>query len=695
MKKFSKLISFILTLAVALSLVACGGGGDGDVPGGGNGGGSDIPGGGNGGDGGNIVEIAIPKGWGGGAGNDYLIRLADYFNSNSEWGAQKIGKYDGAKIKLLEQDIPTTPANITTHCGDVIIFDNRIGNILQVQPYVVDITDAITSKIPGEDVSIEDKLSEDLRPVFTNLEGTRYFGSPDTALFCGYTIDTEMWERDGLYIANAILNSDPDYASKVAEYEDFMESEGFGAKKYVSVKYGVTLWFSDYDGDGSGVYAIPGAKAVRNGNNYGIPKEDFGAQGGLCVGPDGEAGTMDDGFPSSVIELLGLCDYIKSDEFECAANYYAPFALSGEFRDANVNSFLDGLYASLAGEQYQNCVLNFNSKGKKVRVVTGYTSENLYPGIDYIKKPIVQEVVITPETGYYTTMMEDKYYTEAALMIMYNEKYFGYAHENYVSHTETEKNFLFGGYDDKSHRDSCAFLIEGSYWSMEADRVGVESYAQLVQADDSAVNRRTEIISMPVNINEPVTEGNGDKNTLTASTPGFLAINKRVESDPDKLAYCKLWIQFTQTEPVLAYQYWATHFTPVALADYDEVIATPKYEQILADLGLNENYYNQYHFDRLRKLTADEYSRKVYGVGDITLTINFRTNSQFYRRLHYSGPFNVGGTKNAYQRLREVGLVKTFEDQMYSKATWGAMYGSGYNNVNEADKTYGGIEYNN
>ena len=706
MKKF---LSLILCIMISLFAVACGGG-DG-TGGSGNGGGGDVPGVGGGESGEpNLVEIAIPKGWGGGAGTDYLINLANYFNQSSEWGAQKIGKYDGAKIVLLEQDIPTTPANITTHGGDIITFDNRIGNILQVQPYIADVTDAVNAKLPGEDKSILDKIPEDMRAVFTDMSGERYYGSPDSTLFCGYSIDTEMWERDGLYIANAVLNDNPDYDAIVDEYEALMEDLGYGAKKFVSSTYGITMWFSDYDGDGSGYYSIPGAKAVKNGQNYGVTKEEFGADGGLCVGPDGVAGTMDDGLPSSVIELLALCEYIKSDEFDCAANYYAPIAISGQYRDAHANSLLDGLYGSLAGEQYQNSVLNFDSQGEKVRVVTGYTDEPLYPGLvskkyDLVdktgkvtgnvmpKKPIVQEVVITPETGYYTTWMEDKYYAEAALLIMNKEGYFGYAHDNYVSHTETQKNFLFAGYDDKAHRDSCAFLIEGSYWSMEADRTGVESYAQLVQADDLAQNRRTEIISMPVNINEPVVEGEGDINTLVSATPGFVAINKRVEEDADKFAFCKLWLQFTQTEPVLAYQYWATHFTPVALADYDAVVANPEYTQILADLGLNENYYNEYHFDRLRKLTADDYSRKTYGVGNINISINFRTQSLYYRKLHYSGNFSVGGTKNCYQRLREVGLVKAFEEQMYNKGTWSNMYGSKYNDIADADKSYGGIDY--
>ncbi|MBQ3235284.1 MAG: hypothetical protein IJA97_03890, partial [Clostridia bacterium] len=433
MKKF---LSLVLCIMIALFAVACGDGDGTGGTGGTGGGGGDVPGaGGSGGSGEgeeNLVEISIPKGWGGGAGTDYMINLMNYFNESPEWGAQKIGKYDGAKVVLTEQDIPTTPANITTHGGDIFNLDHRVGNILQVQSYVVDITDVMTQTIPGEDQSIVDKIPANIRAAYTDITNERYFGAPGTVLWCGYSIDTEMWERDGLFIANAVLNNNPDYDTIVEEYEALMEDLGYGAKRYVNNKYGITLWFSDYDGDGNGYYSIPGAKSVKNGQNYGVSREEFGADGGLCVGPDGVAGTMDDGIPSSVIELLALCDYIKSDEFDCGANYYAPIALSGQYRDSYANSFLDGIYASLAGEQYQNSVLNFDSQGEKVRVVTGYTDEPLYPGLvskkyDLVdktgkvtgnvmpKKPIVQEVVITPETGYYTTWMEDKYYAEAAL----------------------------------------------------------------------------------------------------------------------------------------------------------------------------------------------------------------------------------------------------------------------------------------
>ena len=677
MKKF---LSMILCLMISLFAVACGGGDDD---------GDDL----------NVtadnkVVINVPKGWGGGAGNDYMQTLMNYFNESAQWGNQKIGKYNGCKMTLIESDLPSTPASIPTHGGDVIGFDRRIGGMIQAQPYLADITDIVTSDLPGEDQSIEDKTPEFMRPAYTNLDGTRYYGVASSDLWCGYSIDTEMWERECLYIAAAFLYSDPDYATKCAEYDSYIGA-GVNAR-HDSNKFGITLYFSDYDGDGKGKYGVSGGKAQNNGQNgYTCSREELYKEGYICCGPDGVFGTIDDGIPSSVIEVLALCDYIRSPQFAANArtNFYSPFSLSGTLRDAYANSFLDGMYASLAGENYNDAVYCFDSEGRSVRVVTGYTNENLYPGIKYIKKPIVEEVVITPETGYYVTWMEDKYYTEAALEIIKQEGYFGYTERNDVSHTEAQTNFLYGGYSDEEYREACAFFIEGSFWSMEANRSDVNAYQKLYMADDSAVNRRTEFVSMPVNINEPVVEGEGDMNTLCTNLGGFTAINKKVEADADKLAYAKLWLQFLSTEPILAYCYWATHFTPVKLADYDAVVANPEYQSILNELGLQENYYNQYHFAQLRKLTAETYSRRTAAIGNLDISINFRTQSQWYLRMYASGAFGVGGTTNGYENIRKEGTIKTFEKQMYTKTSWSNLYGNAYAEVPEAQKSYNNVTY--
>ena len=119
-----KLLSLILCISISLFAVACGGGGD-------DGGSSE----------GGKVKIGIPAGWGGGAGNAYLENLMNYFNNSTEWGNQPIGKYKGAEVVLLQQDVPTHPSSIPMNGGDIISFDHRVGNILQTKDYLVDITD--------------------------------------------------------------------------------------------------------------------------------------------------------------------------------------------------------------------------------------------------------------------------------------------------------------------------------------------------------------------------------------------------------------------------------------------------------------------------------------------------------------------------------------------------------------------------
>lgn len=641
MKKF---LSMILCIVLSLFAVACGDTGNG------GGGGSETTADGK-------VVIGIPRGWGGGAGTTYVQNIMNVFNSDPNWGNQAIGKYKGAQVKILEQDNPSSVNNIESSGAD-IFSASYLKDVRTAEQYIVDITDIVTETIPGETQSIEDKIPEQYRAVFQSGSG-RYLGTPGTTLYCGYSIDTEMWEREQLYIAKAIVGSvDETVDSTMANY-----------RTYYSSKFGIRLYFSDYDGDGLHKYGVGGGKAEDNGQ-FQTDKDD------LCCGPDGEFGTNDDGTPSSVIEMLALCDYIRSADFASRARttFYAPFALSGTYRDSYANSFLDGLLASLAGDQYEKSVQCFDSEGEKVRVVVGYTNENLYPDIDYIKKPIIEEVVITPETGYYVSWMEDKFYAEAALEILKNEGYFGYSESNDVSHTDTQTNFLFGAYDDKNYREACAFLIEGTFWSMEADNAS--AYSKIYRVDDSATNRRTEVAAMPVNINEPVVEGEGDMNTFVADMLGGTVINAKVASDPDKLAYCKLFLQFQQTEVVLAYKFNASHFDPVTLADYNEVMDNPDNAEMINKFPFNTAYYNDYHFNRLATILAN--SRRVHGVGDLDGKINFRTNQSYYRRLYASGVFGVGGTVNCYYRLRSAGTIKTFEAHMYSRSTWGSMYGSGY-----------------
>ena len=676
MKKF---LSMLLCLMISLFSVACGGGGDE---------GDDL----------NVtadnkVVINVPKGWGGGAGTDHLQTLMNYFNESPQWGNQKIGKYNGCKLTIIESDVPTTPAAIPTHGGD-IIESTRSGGTLEMMSYIVDITDIVTAEIPGEDQSIVDKTPENLRSQFTNVAGDRWYAMPYYTNFPSYSIDTEMWERECLYIAAAFLYSDPEYATKCAEYDSYIGA-GVNAR-YDSNKFGITLYFSDYDGDGQGKYGVSGGKAQDNGQNgYTCAREEVYEEGYICCGPDGEFGTMDDGIPSSLVEFLAICDYIRSPQFAANArtNFFSPITVSGTYRDAHGNFFLEGMYASLAGENYEDVVYCFDSEGREINVVTGYTNENLYPGINYIKKPIIEKVIVTPETGYYATWMEEKFYAEAALKIVKDEGFFGYSERNDVSHTEAQTNFLYGGYSDEEYREPSAFFLEMAHWSMEANRTDVNAYQKLYMADDSAVNRRTEFVSMPVNINEPVVEGEGDLNTFCTSGVSKTVINKKVESDPDKLAYCKLWLQFRATEPIMAYDYWATHFMPAMLADYDSVVANPEYQSILNELGLQENYYNQYHFSQLRKISSNLRSRITYPIGNMDLHINCRTQSGWYTRGYASGAFGVGGTVNGYEYLRKNGLYATFEKHMYTKTNWSNIYGNTYVDVPETQKSYNNVTY--
>jgi len=113
------------------------------------------------------------------------------------------------------------------------------------------------------------------------------------------------------------------------------------------------------------------------------------------AGPTANTVRPDDGLPSSLEELLVLCDKMTSNSGSKKVN---PFTLSSE---STVYSFflLDTLWASLAGaDAMKNIYCDWNDA--QVELVTGYTNEDLFYAGSGIKKPTTEFVTLNDENGY-------------------------------------------------------------------------------------------------------------------------------------------------------------------------------------------------------------------------------------------------------------------------------------------------------
>ena len=118
-----------------------------------------------------------------------------------------------------------------------------------------------------------------------------------------------------------------------------------------------------------------------------------------------------------------------------------------------------GIWAALAGKEQMRS--NFTFTGE-IDAVVGYSDKNLFEGINYIKEPITEKVTLTEATGYKSYDMVSRYYSHAFFEIVMKE---GWLSDDIstptVSHTGSQRNFIFSGIDDMP---KVGMLIEGSYW---------------------------------------------------------------------------------------------------------------------------------------------------------------------------------------------------------------------------------------
>ena len=180
----------------------------------------------------------------------------------------------------------------------------------------------------------------------------------------------------------------------------------------------------------------------------------------FSAGPDGVAGTYDDGLPATYDQMIQLCDQIVADG-------YTPFMYSGNYPDYVTRAFFS--YAA-DYEGYDAFSLNktFNGKAKLAKSITpDEDGETMEATIEF------EEVDITENNGYELHRQAGKYYALAMLEALFGStKYIGGSY-NGIDYTVAQSNFVKGKYASKT-TERYAMLAEGVWWENEANPTFVE-----------------------------------------------------------------------------------------------------------------------------------------------------------------------------------------------------------------------------
>lgn len=338
---------------------------------------------------------------------------------------------------------------------------------------LADISDVVCERLDGEYKSIQDKIYDETRSSCMAIG--KYYALPHYEAYAGLTYDLDLFTEENLFFADG-------------ENGNYYDSQ-FGSAYFVQ---------SEYDRK--------------------------------SCGPDGIYDTQDDGLPSSLVEFLILCDYMKQEK------NITPFTFTGKYLNYS-NMLVSALWASLAGADEMKATYTLDSNGTEIDVITGYVGE----------EPVSERVVITPENAYKLYDSMARYYATAFMEIAENEGWFSdRSYQGSCTHKDAQSEFILNGI---SGREEIGMLIEGSWWHNEATTYNIfQDYAVL---SGSGEERNLAWMSLPTQVYDSVTEGNGREQTLMVAECSYAFINANVDERAENI--CKEFLKFLYTDEELQY----------------------------------------------------------------------------------------------------------------------------------------------
>ena len=455
---------------------------------------------------------------------------------------------------------------------------SNLYNLIQADA-VLDITDIVTSPMdeygePG--VTIESKMDSRYRFAMqgTGNYANKYYMLPHYETQSGASYDIDLFEAEGFYLAKP---GSP-YSFK-------------------STLVGETFYFTD------------------------VAEEK-------TVGNDGIAGTDDDGLPTTLNELVAMCEYIKY-------NSVWPFSTPGGHLDY-ANYLIEGLWTALAGYEQRAAVTAMTGE---VDWVIGESSEELWKGTG-IKKPITEKAEVTVQTGYKAINQVGRYYAFAFMELAVQQ---GWFHEGFLdtdyTHKVAMRSFVLNGLGDY---EKIASHVEGSYWYNEAESYGLFNDYKTYSGGKEVKNIGHWHMPTTATGEVVTSEDNAREEAAMNNMTATCLINGNIDDRPGnegKIQLCKDFLKFLYTEENLK-KFSATTGVTKALMDYDvmsdEVLnELDPYQKTIMNLRANNRVVNQYGNNNMYRnySTTFVYSASSPGFTPVIGTTEYSSIIEVFAKL--------------------------------------------------------------
>lgn len=341
---------------------------------------------------GNRVELKVYN-YNGGVGKSWLDAVVARYedaNKDKQFASGKVG----VVVNVNNDGISIDHNNLFSR--DESVFFNEGFNYLAVKNQILDISDVLTTPNAYDNGNkIEDKLSADMKAYLQASDGESYYALPHYQSYSGVMYNREVFDDNYLYFVKDVANSkDPSGESL--------------ASKFVK--------------------------------NLTVEKS---------VGPDGVAGTDDDGLPSSVDEFIDLCEYMKSK----GVTPFAFYMNGGAARAFAYKAKLyDALWVNLEGYDGAMAQFSFDSNGTPSSIVTDFSGNT----------PITQDKVITKSNVLDVYQQESKYHALRMAEYVYNDA----RNSNEEARAASGKDGLYKIFEIFLRGD-VAMMLDGSHWLNE------------------------------------------------------------------------------------------------------------------------------------------------------------------------------------------------------------------------------------
>lgn len=425
-----------------------------------------------------LYVAVVPSGYG----DSWLYKSAEDFEKAFAEKSFEEGK-TGVQV-YVSADAPggNTAASYLSGLSTEIILTEDVDYYNLVNSnFLYDMTDAVTGDMAdvGEaGQTIEGKMSEDYIDFFK--KDGKYYGLPFNVNNTGIVYDADLFDDESLYFEGTSTGK--------------TENNEMPAKK-TSGKYKFT--------DSTGT---------------------------LSAGPDGKAGTADDGLPATYEQFFALCDEMVKNR-----SNLVPITWPGAYQ-FHIYRFMYCLWA--ANEGYEQMRLNYEFDGTATDLVESISSDGT---VTYMA-----ETKIDSTNGYLLQKQAGRYYALSFVEQLVNNKNiyeedlcFGKAQLQ----TDAQDTFLMGAFNKEQKRT--AMLVEGCHWENEA----TDTFNRMENrygAKAAKANRNFAFLPMP----HPTEAEIGKKSVVCDAYNSAIFINGNIADNKKEVA--ETFVKFFHTRSQMA-----------------------------------------------------------------------------------------------------------------------------------------------